>query len=157
MHVNRRDVLDLMSPFLSSVTYIVIPSQWFELLDGVSQMIPFSNWLIKYTPATPRKGMEKSWRKQQTLPHRSGRQRQISSNRRYPPSFKSFFRLQSERSLGKVNTWSRSFTCVESIWLGFCMWMWVKEHLSPNLLSLPTFPWEVNSFQDWSLSIRQVE
>jgi len=61
------------------------------------------------------------------------------------------------RTLEKVNTLSCSFNCVESTWLVFCMWIFVKEQFVSQLPTLPTYLWEAGRFQDWSLLIRQVE
>lgn len=61
------------------------------------------------------------------------------------------------RTLEKVNTLSCSLNCVESTWLVFCMWIFVKEQFVSQLPTLPTYLWEAGRFQDWSLLIRQVE
>lgn len=81
-----------------------------------------------------------------TSPGQGGRQRQIFSNRRYLPAFK-FFSDGLLRPSEKVSTKSSSFNCAESICLDFCMWIFWKNSLSPNLLPLPTFLWEVGRIE----------
>lgn len=135
MHVNRRDVFDLMSPFLSKVTVTFWCPQ-----NGLSYLAGSFGWFLSATswlstllppPEVGWSGYEEHNQLTGALPGRGGRQKQISSNRRYPSSLKLFFRLPSKTF--RKGKHSSSQLC----WKHLTKFLHVS--MSERTLCLPTF------------------
>lgn len=116
-----------MSPFLSKVSVTLWCSQ-----SGLSDLAGSFGWFLSTIswlstllppPEVGWSGYEEDNQMTGALPGRGGRQKQISSNRRYPSSLKLFIRLPSKTF--RKGKHSSSQLCWKH--LSFYMWVWVKE------------------------------